>query len=76
MEKMNILKQKLMDMYYLAEDSEEIHCITDCYNKYFECENIASMYCENNLCKSCCEKSVNKEFCTLHDDMVNYYRKK
>ena len=52
---MNILKQKLMDIYYLVEDSEELHGVTDCYNKYHECENIASIYCENNLCKLCCE---------------------
>ncbi len=55
MEKMNILKQKLMDIYYLTEDSEELHGVTDCYNKYHDCDNIASIYCENNLCKLCCE---------------------
>ena len=52
---MNILKQKLLDIYYLAEDSEELHGVTDCYNKYHDCDNLASIYCENNLCKLCCE---------------------
>jgi len=75
-EKIKILKQKLMDAYYLVEDSEDIHGITPCLNSLFHCDNIASFFCENNMCKNCCEKSRKKEFCVIHDDMVNYHRKK
>lgn len=34
------------------------------------------MYCENNLCKTCCENSYtsDKEFCIIHDNMVNFFR--
>jgi hypothetical protein len=54
-ERMNILKQKLMEMYYLVDDSEELHGVTDCYNLHKQCDNLASFYCENNMCKLCCE---------------------
>lgn len=75
-EKMNILKQKLLDLYYLCEDSEELHPINDCQSPYLECEEIASSLCENKLCKQCCESAASKEFCFIHDDEFNYYRKK
>lgn len=75
-EKILILKQKLMDMYYLCEDNFDLHGITDCHNFFSLCPNIASFYCENNMCKKCCEISPNKNFCVIHDDFVNYYRDK
>lgn len=74
--KYKVFVQKLMDLYYLAEDSEELHGITDCYNQFSLCENIASSYCENHMCKNCCKKSACKEFCVIHDDLVNFFRKK
>ena len=45
-ELINILRQKLYDIYYLCEDSRELHGVTDCHNfikinpkKYFFSEN-------------------------------------
>lgn len=75
-EKLKILKQKLMDLFYLVEDSEDLHGITPCLNSFYHCENLASFFCENSMCRLCCQKSRKKEFCVIHDDMVNYYRKK
>ncbi len=84
-EKIKILKQKLIDIYYLVDDSEDLHGVTPCQGVgvnlgvsrgLTNCPNIASFFCENNLCKSCCQIMTNKEFCVLHDDMVNFYRKK
>lgn len=74
-EKIKILKQKLLDIFYLVDDSDDLHGITPCHS-INSCRNLASIFCENNLCKLCCEKMTNKEFCVLHDDMVNFYRKK
>jgi hypothetical protein len=74
-EKIKILKQKLLDIFYLVDDSDDLHGVTPCHS-IAKCQNLASLFCENNLCKGCCEKMTNKEFCILHDDMVNFYRKK
>ena len=75
-EKNLILKQKLMDMYYLCDDNCDLHGVTDCHSFFSLCPNISSFYCENNMCKKCCEISPNKNFCPIHDDFVNYYRDK
>ncbi len=63
-------------MYYLGEDSEDIHIITDCQNAFDPCDEIASGFCVNNMCKTCCENAGLKEFCCIHDDELNFYRKK
>jgi hypothetical protein len=70
------MKQKLLDIYYFCKDSEDLHPIFDCQSPYLDCEEIASGYCENKLCKKCCEIAASKEFCPIHDDELNYYRKK
>ena len=125
-ELVNILRQKLLDIYYLCEDSRELHGITDCHNliqiskkienennisieinssndendldkitistnkndlwplehqiiinnNYTPCNNLASFFCSNHMCKKCCELNVNIKFCPIHDDLVNYYRDK
>ncbi len=74
-EKIKILKQKLIDLYYLVDDSEDLHGITPCMSVN-KCDDIASFYCENNMCKNCCEKTTIKEFCIIHDNLTNFYRKK
>lgn len=83
-EKIKILKQKLMDLYYLVDDCEDLHGVTTCLGGCQEksedpiraCPNISSFFCENSLCKSCCESTTNKEFCVIHDEMVNFFRRK
>jgi len=54
-EEIKILKQKLLDIFYLVDDSEDMHGITDCNNQFKECWNVASFYCENYMCKMCCQ---------------------
>ena len=128
-----ILRQKLYDIYYLCEDSRELHGVTDCHNfikinpkkyfvsnstekkdffglnnspkseeqdqedinfldenknlfplelpqifnnEYIPCNNLASFFCPNHMCKKCCELNTNISFCPIHDDIVNYYRDK
>ena len=140
-ELINILRQKLYDIYYLCEDSRELHGVTDCHNfikinpkkyffsnknnekkyffgtntlnnssnsgvqvqekndinansldenkdlfplelpqifnnEYIPCNNLASFFCSNHMCKKCCELNTNIKFCPIHDDIVNYYRDK
>ena len=126
----DILRQKLYDIYYLCEDSRDLHGVTDCHsfvkinpknyenenilgqnieqdkngnininninyleenynatnnlfplefpqifnNEYIPCENLASFFCSNHMCKRCCELNTNIKFCPIHDDIVNYYR--
>ena len=52
-----ILKQKLKDLFYLANDSDDLHSVTFCHNKSLLCNKIVSTYCENYLCKKCCQVS-------------------
>ena len=110
----DILRQKLYDIYYLCEDSRDLHGVIDCHNfvkinqknldeiknleqnkindininlfpleipkiftkEYIPCNNLASSFCSNHMCKKCCELNTNIKFCPIHDDIVNYYRDK
>ena len=125
----DILRQKLYDIYYLCEDSRDLHGVIDCHSfikikpknedknnsenitqidqdknnninninyleenyitkknlfplelqpifnkEYTPCNNLASFFCSNHMCKKCCEINTNIKFCPIHDDIVNYYR--
>ena len=125
----DILRQKLYDIYYLCEDSRDLHGVIDCHSfikikpknedknnsenitqidqdknnninninyleenyitkknlfplelqpifnkEYTPCNNLASFFCSNHMCKKCCEINTNVKFCPIHDDIVNYYR--
>ena len=127
----DILRQKLYDIYYLCEDSRDLHGVIDCHSfikikpknedknnsenitqidqdknnninninyleenyitkknlfplelqpifnkEYTPCNNLASFFCSNHMCKKCCEINTNIKFCPIHDDIVNYYRDK
>ena len=75
-DKIKILRQKLLDLYYLCDDNVDLHGITDCHSKFSLCSNISSFYCENHMCKKCCESAPSKKFCPIHDELVNFYRVK
>ena len=45
-------------------------------NEYIPCNNLASFFCSNHMCKKCCEFNTNIKFCPIHDDIMNYYRDK
>lgn len=51
----SIIKQKLYDLYYLATDSEDLHAVVPCHSDVKICANIVSSFCENKLCKPCCQ---------------------
>lgn len=53
----NIIKQKLYDLYYLAADSDDLHAVVLCHSDVNNCANYVSSYCENKLCKLCCQVS-------------------
>ena len=73
---LKILRQQLIDTFYLCDDLVDLHGVTDCHSVYELCTNMASLYCSNNLCKTCCELAPKKSFCVIHDDFVNFYRSK
>ena len=75
-DRIKILRQKLLDMFYLCDDLVDLHGVTDCHSKLTLCPNISSFYCENHMCKKCCEMATDKKFCPIHDDIVNFYRGK
>lgn len=52
---LKVIKQYLIDLYYLADDSNDIHPVKYCHNTYNICNNLSSSFCENNLCKRCCQ---------------------
>lgn len=69
-----IIRQKLVDLYYAAEDGESFHLILDCHSKTSECNDIASQFCNNNMCKRCCQADPNRTPCVLHDNYGNIVR--
>ena len=58
-----IVRQKLVDLFYAAEDGESFHLILDCHSKYKECGDIASQFCHNYMCKLCCQSDPNRVPC-------------
>jgi len=56
-QKRSIIQQKLIDLYSLSNDSEDLHGVSYCHNHINSCVNYCSSFCENSLCKECCEVS-------------------
>lgn len=52
-----VIQQKLIDVYNLSNDSDDLHAVSFCHNHFESCVNYSSSFCENNLCKNCCEVS-------------------
>ena len=70
----NIIRQKLVDLFYAAEDGESFHLVLDCHSKFKECADIASQFCRNYMCKLCCLSDPNRQPCVLHDSWCNIIR--
>ena len=70
----NIVRQKLVDLFYAAEDGESCHLILDCHSRIKECGDIASQFCNNYMCKKCCQSDPNRSPCVLHDSFSNIER--
>ena len=52
---MDLIKQKLLDIYYNAEDGHKVHGILPCQSRTKCCTNLASTLCSNHMCKMCCQ---------------------
>lgn len=53
-----ILTQKILDIFYAVQDSEDLHGVLDCHSN-FDCREKASSLCNNFMCKKCCQVSSN-----------------
>jgi len=65
--KQEVIRQKLMDLFYTAEDGESTHLILDCRSILRACNELASQFCSNYCCKHCCLANPLRRPCFLHD---------
>lgn len=73
---MDILSQKLLDLFYLVEDLPRIHGILPCQCSVRPCHNLASTYCANHMCKICCQDTQHRLPCIIHDRYEQFFRYK
>ncbi len=70
---MDILKQKLLDLFYLVEDSPRLHGIVPCQCSVRPCNELASTFCTNHMCKICCQDSQHRQPCIIHDRYEQFF---
>ena len=73
---MQVRRQKIVDIFYLIEDSRDFHLVINCQSRLRECDQIASQYCNNWMCKECCQSTHYREPCIIHDDYFQFFRYK
>lgn len=73
---MDLIKQKLLDMYYNAEDGHKVHGILPCQSRTKSCTNLASLCCANHMCKMCCQDLQICNTCMAHDSHDEFFRAK
>lgn len=87
---LEVIKQKLLDAFYCVEDSKSMHGVVLCQSNFKECENLASTFCSNHLCKLCCQvtspmdiqilnwiqDTQHREPCVIHDSYDQFFRHK
>ena len=67
-------KQKLLEIFYTAVDSEAIHGVTYCQTHFYTCKNPASSMCDNFMCSICCSLHQNRLPCHIHDTPAQFFR--
>lgn len=72
----DLYKQKLVDLFYFVEDCEKLHGVTFCQSHIKACNNLASQFCANNMCKLCCQDLQFKTPCIMHDTYEQFFRYK
>lgn len=72
----DLYKQKLLDLFYFVEDSEKLHGVTFCQTWIKSCNNLASQFCSNHMCKLCCQDLQNRLPCLMHDSYDQFFRHK
>ena len=73
---MDVLKQKLLDLFYLVEDNPKLHGVVPCQSKTKPCHNLGSTFCANHMCKMCCQDAANRVPCIIHDKYEEFFRYK
>lgn len=66
-----IWKQKLTEVFYLVDDSPDLHGVVECRSLH-QCSSLASINCANFKCRSCClvQSEIGK-FCHQHMEPIN-----
>ncbi|KRX09647.1 hypothetical protein PPERSA_09317 [Pseudocohnilembus persalinus] len=72
----DILKQKLVDLYYAVDDNPRLHGVHMCQSPTDDCCNLSSQYCANNMCKLCCQNLQSRDPCHIHDNFEQFSRYK
>ena len=67
-------KQKLLEVFYTAADSEALHPVMYCQTHFFTCKNPASGMCSNFMCSLCCNLHQTRLPCHIHDTPVQFFR--
>jgi hypothetical protein len=73
---MDILKQKLLDLFYLVEDNPRLHGVVPCQSNNKPCHSIASIFCANHCCKICCQDGAHRMPCIMHDRYEEFFKYK
>ena len=71
---LEMIKQKLLDMWYAVEDSPRMHAIVPCQSLTKNCVNLASSLNINCMCKDCNEDWANRLPSLIHDSHDQFFR--
>lgn len=72
----DLYKQKLLDLFYFVEDSDKLHGVTICQTFTKACNNLATQFCPNGMCKLCCQDLQHRLPCVMHDSYDQFFRYK
>ena len=72
----DLYKQKLLDLFYFVEDCEKLHGVMFCQSHSKPCNNLATQFCPNHMCKLCCQDLQMKSPCVMHDSYEQFFRHK
>ena len=72
----DLYKQKLLDLFYFVEDCEKLHGVMFCQSHSKSCNNLATQFCPNHMCKLCCQDLQMKSPCVMHDSYEQFFRHK
>lgn len=71
-----LIRQKMYDMWYAAEDGTKMHTVVPCQSKTRKCSNLASSLNSNYMCKICTEDLQNRLPSLPHDAHDQFLRYK
>jgi hypothetical protein len=71
---LDLIRQKLYDLYYNVEDGVKVHGVMPCQSRTRKCPNLASLICGNHMCKICCQDCQICNTCIAHDRHDEFLR--